>query len=76
MQQGVGGYVDVEFTVSSAGTVKDARVIGAEPRSVFEEAALRAVRRWRYNPKIENGVAVERLGVQTRFRFDPNRRSR
>jgi len=69
-QQGLGGYVIVEFTVSPAGTVKDPRVIEAEPRLVFEESVLRAVRRWRYNPKVENGVAVARL-VQTRLTFKP-----
>ena len=60
----------VEFTVSPAGTVKDPRVIEAQPRLVFEDSVLRAVRRWRYDPKIENGVAVARV-VQTRLTFKP-----
>ena len=37
---------------------------------VFERSAIRAVRRWRYNPKIENGVAVERPGVRVRLGFE------
>jgi outer membrane biosynthesis protein TonB len=36
---------------------------------LFDEAALRSIARWRYNPKIEGGVAVERIGVQTVIRF-------
>ena len=33
------------------------------------EAALKSIARWRYNPKIEGGVAVDRVGVQTIIRF-------
>ena len=62
--------MDIEFTISPVGTVEDPMVIGANPSFVFERAALRAVRQWRYNPKIENGVAVARTGVQVRLRFE------
>ena len=48
----------------------DPKVIGAQPRGVFEQAALRAIRRWRYNPKIVDGVAVERTGIKVRIRFE------
>ena len=51
------------------GTVKDPIVVDAMPKSVFDDAALKAIARWRYNPKVENGVAVERVGVQTRIVF-------
>lgn len=68
-QQGIDGWVVVEFTISPAGTVRDLRVIDAQPKLVFEDAVLSAVRRWRYSPKIENGVAVARVGVQTRLTF-------
>lgn len=69
-QQGIEGYVDVEFTISPVGTVQDARVIGAQPALIFDSAALTAIRRWRYNPKMEGGVAVARSGVQVRLRFE------
>ena len=36
---------------------------------MFDDAALKAIARWRYNPKVEDGVAVERVGVQTVIRF-------
>ncbi len=69
-QRRIEGYVDIEFTIGSAGTVQNPKVIAARPTSVFERSALRAVRRWRYNPKIEDGVAVERIGVRVRLRFE------
>ena len=64
------GWVRVQFTVTAAGTVRDAIVVASEPRSVFDAAALEAVARWRYNPRIEAGEAVERVGLQTLFRFE------
>jgi protein TonB len=69
-QRGIEGYVDIEFTITPVGTVQDPKVIGANPSFVFDRAALLAVRKWRYNPKIENGVPVTRSGVKVRIRFD------
>ena len=69
-QQRLEGWVDVEFTITPAGTIADARVIGAQPPFVFDRAALDAIRRWRYNPKIEDGKPVPRPGVQVRLRFE------
>lgn len=68
-QRKIEGYVDLEFSIGPAGTVQDARVIGAQPPSIFNEAALRAVRRWRYNPRLEEGTAVTRTGLQVRLVF-------
>lgn len=69
-QRRIEGWVDVEFTIGPAGTVEDVKVIDANPRGIFEQATLRAVRRYRYNPKIVDGVAVARHGVQVRIRFE------
>jgi protein TonB len=69
-QQGIEGYVIVEFTITSSGTVEDLRVIESKPPYVFDEAVLAAVRRWRYNPRVEDGVAVARPGVLTRLTFE------
>jgi protein TonB len=69
-QRGIEGWVDIEFTISPVGTVQDARVIAANPSFVFDRSALRAVRKWRYNPKIENGVPTPRPGVKVRIRFE------
>jgi protein TonB len=68
--RGTEGWVQVRFTVTTVGTVKDAVVVAAEPRQVFDNAALKAIARWRYNPKVEDGVAVERVGLQTIIRFE------
>jgi periplasmic protein TonB len=68
-QRGIEGYVVVKFTISAAGTIKDATVVDAEPKGIFDSAAIEAVSRWKYKPKVEKGMAVERAGVQVRLAF-------
>jgi protein TonB len=69
-QRRIEGWVVVEFTISTAGTVKDAVVVASEPGSVFDRAAIQAVRKWKYNPKIQEGKPVERPGVKVRLDFE------
>jgi protein TonB len=64
------GWVQVRFTVTAIGTVRDAVVVASEPGTVFDDAALKSIARWRYNPRVENGEAVERVGLQTLVRFE------
>ena len=52
------GWVEVAFTVDAEGRVTDAKVTGSEPTRVFNSAALSAVRRWTFKPRMENGKAV------------------
>ncbi|RMF21156.1 MAG: energy transducer TonB, partial [Deltaproteobacteria bacterium] len=54
-ERGIEGWVLVQFTITTAGTVKDAKVIDAKPSSIFNRAALRAIRKWKYKPKIVDG---------------------
>ncbi|MEI8208578.1 MAG: TonB family protein [Methylococcales bacterium] len=58
------GWVKVEFTVQTDGSVDDAVVISAEPEEIFDEAALAAISKWRFKEKIVNGVAVAQRAVQ------------
>ena len=68
--RGIEGYVEIEFTITPVGTVADARVIGSQPPLIFDRAALAAVRKYRYNPMIREGVPVSRPGEQVRIRFE------
>jgi TonB family protein len=64
------GWVVLEFTITTSGTVKDAVVVEASPAGVFDDAALKAIGRWRYAPSVEGGPAVERQNVRTRVVFE------
>ena len=69
LQRGIEGRVLIEFTISRSGSVKDAKVIAYEPSTIFNKAALKAVKQWKYNPKIVNGKAVEQPGVRIAIPF-------
>ena len=65
------GWVDVIFTVAMDGTVKDIEVKDSQPDGVFDDAALRAVRKWEFEPVIKDGVIVEkRAGVRMLFALE------
>lgn len=68
-QRGIEGRVLVEFTISKSGSVKDAKVVAYEPSKIFNKAALKAVSQWKYNPKIEDGKAVEQKGIRIAIPF-------
>jgi periplasmic protein TonB len=52
----VEGVVIIEAIISPTGEVVDARVLRSRP--LLDEAALVAVRQWRYTPSLLNGVPV------------------
>jgi len=70
-RRGTSGWVDIVFTVAMDGSVKDLEVRDSTPEDVFDNAALRAVERWEFEPVVENGVLVEkRAGVRMMFALE------
>ena len=57
-KQGLGGYADVDCTVTIDGLTKDCFVSKSTTQS-FAEAALEFVSKARYKPATRNGVPVE-----------------
>jgi protein TonB len=62
------GSVVVKFTVTTQGTVTDIRIVEST-HSVFEQAAIAAVVKSRYRPRIVDGFPVETRGVTTEIEF-------
>jgi len=52
------GWVDVQYTVNADGSVSNVQVLGAEPRHVFDSAAVDALRRAKFSPAMRDGVAT------------------
>ena len=63
-QRGIEGWVLVEFTITSSGAVTNPIVVDAEPPGIFNRSALRTIVKWKYKPRILDGKAVPRPGVQ------------
>ena len=68
-QRGIQGWVVLEFTIDTEGRTKNAKVIANSPSSIFDGAALKAISRWRYRPRVVDGEAQEVDGVQVRLTF-------
>ena len=58
------GWVKVEFTIQTDGSVINAVVVRSEPETIFDDAALTAIRKWKFKEKMVNGVAVRQRAVQ------------
>ena len=72
LKQSISGAVTLEYTVDTRGATRDIHVVEAAPPGVFDQAAINAVKHWRYAPMIVNGAAVA-VPVRTRVRFElPN----
>ena len=58
LSRGLEGYVDLSFTVTATGTVSDP-IILFSTSSLFERAATRAVLKFKYKPRVVDGVPVD-----------------
>ncbi|MXY56501.1 MAG: M56 family metallopeptidase [Gammaproteobacteria bacterium] len=70
LEADIAGSVLLEFSVTALGAVRDPVVLEAEPPGVFNQAALDAVGKFRYKPKVVDGEPVEITGVRNRFTFE------
>lgn len=59
------GSVTMEVIIDPDGTVSSAKVIEATPARLFNSAALYAIKRWKFRPKIVNGSPVAQRARQT-----------
>jgi protein TonB len=64
--EGISGYVIVAFTVMEDGSVEpgSAKVTESKPPRLFDSAAMRAVSRWKFKPRIVDGKPVRRPATQ------------
>jgi len=67
-KRGIEGWIELVFTVQPNGTVDDVEVRNASPAEVFDDAAIRAVRGWRFEPVVRNGEKIpQRAMVRLKF---------
>ena len=71
-RDGKEGWVKLSFTINEIGGVEDVKVIEAKPKRVFDKEAKRALRKWKYKPKVVDGKSLVQTGltVQLDFKMD------
>ena len=62
------GHCNMVFDVDPSGSPFNIRPSCSA--RIFQRPSVRAVEKWKYQPKIEGGVAVSRSGVTTRLTYD------
>ena len=67
--RGLEGQCLIEFTVTETGSVKDAFVVDCTS-SLFQRASINAALKFKYKPRITDGVAIEVTGVQHIITFE------
>ena len=85
LSRGMSGWVIVEFTVTAQGTVKDTLIVdncamvanlrnpsecADRKSSIFDSAATKAALKFKYKPKVIDGVPVDTAGVQNKITFE------
>ena len=71
LQRGLEGFCVVQYTVTSLGTIKDPVVVQDQcTSSLWHRASLQAALKFKYKPRVIDGVAVEVPGVQNKFTYE------
>jgi protein TonB len=68
-RDGKEGWVDLSFTINEVGGVEDVEVLEADPKRIFDREAKRALRKWKYRPKVVDGIAQRQPGLRVRLEF-------
>lgn len=64
LRTGIEGVITVEFTITTDGSVKDPEIVKAKPPKIFDRAVLQAIKKWKFNPEMVDGKAVEKRARQ------------
>ena len=68
--RGISGYCIVEYTVTTSGAIRDPKPVDCQPSGVFESASVKAAQKFKYKPRVVDGVAIEVGGVQNKFTYE------
>jgi len=58
------GWVEIEFTITQGGTVINPSVIDSKPKRIFDREAIRAILKYKFKPKVIDGVAQTQVATQ------------
>lgn len=68
-RDGKEGWVRLSFTINEVGGVEDVKVLEADPKRIFDREAMRALRKWKYKPKIVDGKPEKQFNMRVQLDF-------
>lgn len=70
LQRGVEGSCVVQYTVTRLGTIANPVIVDGQcTSSLFHQPSLNAAMKFKYKPRVVNGVEMEVSGVQNKFTY-------
>lgn len=63
------GKVVLKFTITTQGIADNIQIVESNPKGLFDQAAIQALKQWRFEPAFINGKPVERSNVIETFDF-------
>jgi TonB family protein len=75
-QRGIEGWVQVSFVIQPDGTVGETLIEDSSGRRAFEEATIRATKKWTYEPATMNGKPIEQCHTQVLMMFEMDKYSK
>lgn len=68
-RQGIEGWVQLSFDINDLGEVINIEVVNSQPKRIFDRAAKRALAKWKYKAKMEEGAYVMQQGLSVQLDF-------
>lgn len=68
--KGIEGYVLFTLDIGPDGTPSNISVKEESPRGVFRRNAMRAIRKWKFKPRIVNGQPIHQRNMSYRMEFE------
>lgn len=73
MKLGAQGFVLLSFTIDTQGRPQKIRIKESKPRRMFDKAAVHALKKWKYQPKVLDGKSIAQAGQTVRLEFKISR---
>lgn len=71
LQRQIEGFVTVEFIIDAQGRAQQVEIITAQPQKIFNRNVIRAVKKSKYQPELDNGQVTNKKVRQTfNFNYD------
>lgn len=74
-RDGIEGWVVLAFDISEIGEVINISVIDSKPKRIFDKAAKRALKKWKYRAKYIDGSAITQRGLNVQLEFKMGQQS-
>ena len=69
-QKGIEGWVKLSFSINTDGSVTNIEIVNSQPKRIFDRAAKKALKGWRYKAKFVDAVPVMQHNLMIQLDFE------